>query len=221
MNKIKLSLLQKVAAAILLLTVASCCLFSSMFAKYTTGSDGGTPDSARVAKWDVDAFNADKAPLTQSFTIVLDDFAPLMDQAHVWTRMYVIENHSEVTASVAVKPQQLTFYKYDGTEYEGDLIHGEDPLTVADMQEVVQVSYQVVETNAPEAADWTNATVHTTESAVTLPAKTDDTASAVTIKVTVTWRKSASNDEDIVDGLIGVNIASAKADIVFTASQVD
>ncbi len=239
MIKNKLSMMQKIAASILLLTLGSCFLFSSMFARYTTGQEG-TPDGARVSSWRVNGIST--GTVSQSFQLKVGNLSPdVNNSAHVWlSEYYVIENASEVAAELSFEIPQFTFYT-DVTTVGEEQVYDEKAtyatgkyLTTELIQRVISIKYEAVFTNAPTEADWTNATLLTGSSKIALDTKNGAGNKAVAIRASVVWETLSEStlnmpegisvtayEGDIIDGLIGLYIQGAKADIRFIATQID
>ncbi len=239
MKKNNRSLMRKIAAGVLLLTLASCLLFTTMFAKFTTG-DKGDPAGARVATWQVKGVTS--GTVDKSFSLQLENLSPSVDSpTRTWNGGdYLIENQSEVAAEISFDIPQLTFYTdtaktAEYTDENALTYSGNKKITVALLQRVISVKYEAVMTANPTDADWESAIELTKDSKIKLDSKNGDGDKALTVRAIVTWETLApstehlpsgvevtSTDEgDIIDGLIGLHIQGAKADVKFTATQID
>lgn len=218
----KKNIASKLVLALFILTLISCCLLGSTFARYASG-DSGTA-SIGVAKWDV---TLDDSAMTH---ITVDDnkLSPSMntyngtaDRQHATGKLLVatIENDGEVDALVTVTASDLAIsltsgdydasgYSVSGASYTGN--------GASEDQVAALFSIQLYRSNS---ATWTSGEALTSGSSFELAVD----AEPIYIFAEVTWTSSdlAYNEatSDAIDTWAGMNVASVGCTISYTAVQ--
>lgn len=117
--KQKTRIASKLFAALVVLTLISCCFLGTTFARYTTGDSGVA--SVNVAKWDLDITLTDNTPDGDSIEYNFDKLSPSMksytdtkgaDAEHKTGPKYVayITNNSDVDAMVTLSADATPTY---------------------------------------------------------------------------------------------------------------
>ena len=229
--KQKSRIVSKLFAALVILTLISCCFLGSTFARYTSQSTGTA--SVDVAKWDVDITNNASA---NSWATELDfaKLSPSMsddtsaDQYNSTGKVLVAEvkNNSEVAAKVTLSLDgwQLT------TQTDGENpADGETPTSTCPTDDMVygvfQVNIYIGEAEKAKLSVAANATVNNSVT-VNLDAVSGEDVASVKIYAEVVWLTKYQNGNytspwtaDSLDTWIGENIASLGFTINCTAVQ--
>ena len=130
--KQKRKILPKLFAALVVLTLISCCFLGTTFARYT--STGENLASVEVANWDIKFENASSASLDEN--IKFGQLSPSMAVAEEDTTrsnstapklVAVIKNNSEVNAKVSVTVGDVTLSALQGSLTYGSGSDTENP----------------------------------------------------------------------------------------------
>ena len=225
--KQKSRIVSKLFAALVILTLISCCFLGSTFARYTSQSTGTA--SVDVAKWDVDITNNASA---NSWATELDfaKLSPSMsddtsaDQYNSTGKVLVAEvkNNSEVAAKVTLSLDDWKLTTQTGGKTPGsapecpsyDMVYG-----------VFQVNIYIGEEQTARLSVGANATENNSVT-VDLEAVSGEDVASVQIHAEVVWltkyqtgNYTAPWTADSLDTWIGENIASLGFTINCTAVQ--
>ena len=224
--KQKSRIVSKLFAALVILTLISCCFLGSTFARYTSQSTGTA--SVSVAKWDVDITNNAGAT---SWETELDfaELSPSMsgdtsaDQKKSTGKVLVAEvkNNSEVAADVTLSLDGWKLTTQIGGKTPGsapecpsyDMVYG-----------VFQVNIYIDEAQTAKVSVAANAT-QTNYVTEKLDAVSGEVVDSVKIYAEVVWTTKYTGtfaegwDADKLDTWIGENIASLGFTINCTAVQ--
>lgn len=222
----KKNIASKLVLVLFVLTLISCCLLGSTFARYVSSGTGSA--SVGIAKWDVGMAEG-------SMTIDVDKISP--DDAEKGTHnaenprthkttpaeaIATITNNSDVSAAVTVTLSGLSFKKNNAEVQFGstDLTawaEGSKP-SQADMMKTVQLQFATVAN--PGDTDWTALTYAADGSYVVYNGKLATGGSAVKIWFRVVWvSQDGTNYADELDTWIGQNVETISATLSYTAVQ--
>ena len=225
--KQKSRIVSKLFAALVILTLISCCFLGSTFARYTSQSTGTA--SVGVAKWDVDITNNAGA---NSWETKLDfaKLSPSMngdtsaDQYNSTGKVLVAEvkNNSEVAANVTLS---LDEWKLT-TQTDGKTPESTPTCpTYAMVYGVFQVNIYIGEEQTAKLSVAANATENNSVT-VDLKAVSGEDVASVKIYAEVVWLTKYQTGNytepwtaDFLDTWIGENIASLGFTINCTAVQ--
>ena len=229
----KKNIASKLVLVLFVLTLISCCLLGSTFARYVSGGTGSA--SVGIAKWDVGMAEG-------SMTIDVTKISPSQEEKgthngedprkHMTTpaeAIATITNNSDVSAYVTVTLSDLSFKKGDqsvdfGTTDLTSWTDGTSKPSQKDMMDTVQLQFAALTTNAtPSDTDWeavndaTSFQVYYGE----LAAKADNTtAASIYIWFRVVWESQDGTDyADKLDTWIGQNVETISATLSYTAVQ--
>lgn len=227
--KQKTRIASKLFAALVVLTLISCCFLGTTMARYTSAGTGKA--TVEVAEWDI-AFNE-----TNSGTISFGSISPNMtgyddannqDQTNPITpsTMVVITNNSEVSAKVTVVISDITYTAVSG----GSVSFGTgDGMTYSNGEVSGTPTQQQVENALRFAVTVTGATQDsTTDGSVAYVGTLNGQSSAtdsISVIASLTWVTAYSTTqsdgvlEDAIDTWIGENIASLSISVSYTAVQ--
>ena len=223
----KKNIASKLVLVLFVLTLISCCLLGSTFARYVSG--GSASASIGIAKWDVTGFS-------DSMGITVDKISPSQDEkgthngddprTHMTTpaaAIATITNNSDVEADVTVTLSGLSFKK-DNAEVQfgsNDLTawaEGSKP-SQADMMKTVQLQFATVA--SPKENDW-EALTYNADGSYEVYNGTLATggSAAVSIWFRVVWvSQDGTNYADELDTWIGQNVETISATLSYTAVQ--
>lgn len=223
--KQKSRIVSKLFAALVILTLISCCFLGSTFARYTSQSTGTA--SVGVAKWDVDITNG-----TNSWETELDfaKLSPSMkgdtsaDQYNSTGKVLVaeVQSKSEVAAKVT-----LSLDGWKLTTQDDGKTPGSAPTCPSDdmVYGVFQVNIYIDAEQTARLSVGANATENNSVT-VDLEAVSGDDVASVQIYAEVVWltkyqtgNYTAPWTADSLDTWIGENIASLGFTINCTAVQ--
>ena len=229
----KKNIASKLVLVLFVLTLISCCLLGSTFARYV--SSGTASASVGIAKWDVTGFS-------DSMNITVDKISPSQDEkgehdaddprthkAGPAAAIATITNNSDVEADVTVTLSGLSFKKDNAEVQFGstDLTawaEGSKP-SQADMMKTVQLQFAIVEDaiTAPQDNAWKALTYEQDGSydvyTATLSAN-GGTADYASIWFRVVWvSQDGTNYADELDTWIGQNVETISATLSYTAVQ--
>lgn len=238
--KQKTRIASKLFAALVVLTLISCCFLGTTFARYTSSGSGAA--QVEVALWDVD-FTPGGKSTTIDFGVISPSeqgYAAEGGTAQDATNklpgqtMVTITNNSEVEAdiTVVVTDRDYTFVSGAATAFgtteaawsEGKLSGAP---TKAQVDGILALSVSVTASDSGvNITTSTNAETGAKTYTFTLPAaSTDTTSPTVTIAADLTWKTAYSGSdtngafEDALDTWIGENIASLSISVSYTAVQ--
>lgn len=226
----KKNIASKLVLVLFVLTLISCCLLGSTFARYVSSGTGSA--SVGIAKWDVGMAEG-------SMTIDVDKISP--DDAEKGTHngddprthmagpakaIATITNNSDVSADVTVTLSDLSFQKGENVVKFGTTGWATDGKpSQAEMMDTVQLQFAIVEdaATAPENTAWEALTYDADGSyevdTATLSAKTS-TADYVNIWFRVVWvSQDGTTYADELDTWIGENVETISATLSYTAEQ--
>lgn len=229
--KQKSRIVSKLFAALVILTLISCCFLGSTFARYTSTGTGTA--SVAVAKWDVDITN--NADATSWATeLKFAKLSPSMsgdtsdDQYNSTGKVLVAEvkNNSEVDADVTLSLNKWNLTTQNGGENPAD---GETPTSTCPTDDMVygvfQVNIYINEESTAKLSVAANATENNSVT-VNLDAVSGSVVDSVKIYAEVVWltkyqtgNYTAPWTADSLDTWIGENIASLGFTINCTAVQ--
>lgn len=191
--KQKTRIASKLFAALVVLTLISCCFVGTTFARYT--STGSGVASVVVAKWDI---NVGGGSMSDSMNFTFDKLSPTHTTSNSGTN--VISGQS-ITITNTGDVDALLTISVDPMEYTGSLVTG---LTATDLNNVF--SFTLSYTGGSITVSGTKQTA-----TISLPAQ----SGSITLNASVTWTTTS----DTIDTLIGENITSVSWDVDFTAVQ--
>lgn len=215
--KQKSRIVSKLFAALVILTLISCCFLGSTFARYTSQSTGTA--SVGVAKWDVtvDGTDMDEKKIEVNF----NKLSPSMNvydgtnpRTHTTSPKLIatVSNYSDVKVDLTVQAGNAKYYNESTTEITDDWgIYNKDII-----DEVFSINFYWSNSATWGAEDAQSGTIDS----IPQLAETNDT---VYIYASITWTSDSSNysgeNADARDTWIGKNIASVGWDLTLTAVQ--
>lgn len=230
--KQKTRIASKLFAALVVLTLISCCFLGTTMARYTTGESGAA--TVDVALWDVD-FNETNSgtisfgPISPNMTGYNDDNKQDQTNPIAASTMVVITNNSEVSAKVTVVISDITYTAVSGGSVSfgtGDGMtysNGEVSGTPTQQQVEAALRFAVTVTGATQDNTYTSA-----DGSVAYVGTLNDQSSAtesISVSASLTWVTAYSTTqsggvlEDAIDTWIGENIASLSISVSYTAVQ--
>ena len=224
--KQKSRIVSKLFAALVILTLISCCFLGSTFARYTSQSTGTA--SVGVAKWDIQYLNANEEAQTTSTT----EMGELSPSAEAWkstTEMreneigggvaMIIKNNSEVKADITVTLSAPTYVDANGYDFTGwgdGISQGADTASYDEVKNAVRIQFAV------DGIGGVNADTVWKDCGETVTIEDVNLGVNVYVYVKAVWVSSDGWGETMADKLdtwIGKNIAKVKADFTYTAVQ--
>lgn len=231
----KKNIASKLVLVLFVLTLISCCLLGSTFARYVSGGTGSA--SVGIAKWDVTGFS-------NSMGITVDNISPSQDEKkgehneanprkHMTepaAAIATITNDSEVDAFVTVTLSGLSFQKEDGS----NVVFSATGWTDADkkpsqeeMMKTVQLQFatEASPDETPSEGDWNALTYRDDGSYEVYDGTLNGTLkgggnTAVSIWFRVVWvSQDGTNYADELDTWIGQNVETISATLSYTAVQ--
>ena len=228
-NEKKKRVISALFAALVVLTLISCCFLGTTFARYSSSSSGS--GSAGVALWDISITGngaGDNTAALDSTKISPDienDFSAATDQrVNTSGKILIatISNNGEVAADVSVSLNALTFELKGGSSY-GDGINTEN----WNSGDAKASQWQVGQVLTAKLY-WDDSTTYSDGGEVSgktqLAAKGDGTADSVYIFVELTWTSMDTyyqneNVADAIDTWIGENVTKINCSFSYTAVQ--
>ena len=224
----KKNIASKLVLVLFVLTLISCCLLGSTFARYVSGGTGSA--SIGIAKWDVGMAEG-------SMTIDVDKISPSQDKkgahngddprTHMTTpaaAIATITNNSDVSAKVTVTLSDLSFKKGDqsvdfGTTDLTSWTDGTSKPSQKDMMDTVQLQFATVA--SPKENDWEALTYNADGSyGVYNGTLATGGSAAVSIWFRVVWvSQDGTSYADELDTWIGQNVETISATLSYTAEQ--
>lgn len=228
----KKNIASKLVLVLFVLTLISCCLLGSTFARYVSGGTGSA--SVGIAKWDVSITNSDSTTATfGSLSPSKDTFSDTATRSHKTKKVQVatITNNGDVSAIVTVESDPIVLnlgYTAEGAQYS---FATTDKVYTTGNAESVQfdpnygASKEQAEglfTIALYQGENAEAATEITK-AITLNAD----GGSVKIWAELTWTSAdkmsnqATNAAyaDAIDTWVGAHVASVSCDITYTAVQ--
>ena len=116
MNEKKKRILPKLFAALVVLTLISCCFLGTTFAKYTSSTTANSTVTA--ASWDIklQSGSGAAAEMTNTFDLEFGEMSPGIDADNSVTKTVTITNTGDVNALVDVTLGEVTWPKVVGVE---------------------------------------------------------------------------------------------------------
>ena len=220
----KKNIASKLVLVLFVLTLISCCLLGSTFARYVSGGTGSA--SVGIAKWDVSGLSDS---MDISVTKISPDDAekgthnaenPRTHMAKPAAAIATITNNSEVDADVTVTLSGLSFKKGENVVTFGTTGWATDSKpSQAEMMDTVQLQFATVQT--PGDDDW-KALTYAAGGSYEVYNGTLATggSAAVSIWFRVVWvSQDGTSYADELDTWIGQNVESISATLSYTAVQ--
>ena len=221
----KKRILPRLFAALVILTLVSCCFIGSTFARYTSSSTGSA--TVEVAKWSITAegngvgettANFDKLSPSQGVYGGGDSYVAgsvrtnTTDKLLVATISYTLDVKATLTLTTDATPTVSRNAAYgSGVTAEGNVP------TEEEVQDVFSIKLYTNTSDAPKSATEYEGALTLNENA------TEGATGTIYVYAEVTW---TSDDEtifganaDIRDTWIGKYVTSVKYDITYTAVQ--
>lgn len=230
-QKEKKRIASKLFAALVVLTLISCCFVGTTFARYTSTSSGAA--TVDVANWSIKFDEEGTADSNGKYTYKLsgmlspDDsaWAKELDRVHVINGGHIatITNNSEVLADVSISLSNTPVY-YDqnaeplvGWNTAGGVGEGGPSASYAEAYNTIRVqfAYNLSGNTPDESTTWYNYNG-------TATVKELATGGSVYVFVRVIWDTQDSygqKDSDLLDTWLGENVYSVGCDITYTAVQ--
>lgn len=220
----KKNIASKLVLVLFVLTLISCCLLGSTFARYV--NSGSVSASIGIAKWDVSG-------LSDSMNITVDKISPSQEEkgehneADPRTHMAgpakaiaTITNNSDVSAKVTVTLSGLSFKKGEKAVTFGTTGWATDGKpSQAEMMKTVQLQFATVA--SPDENNW-QALTYEADGSYKVYDGTLATggSAAVSIWFRVVWvSQDGTSYADELDTWIGENVTKISANITFSAVQ--
>lgn len=219
----KKNIASKLVLVLFVLTLISCCLLGSTFARYVSG--GGATASIGIAKWDVDITGGGTSGST---TIEFGNLSPDIDadfndttnrvQATGKKLVATIENKSDVDAYVSVSLGAMTISLDSGKDYGVGIDTGNwNTSNVAATQEQVEQVLQI-------KLYWDDSKTYTNGNEWSGTQKLVARSGIIYIFAEATWTSmdteyANENVADAIDTWIGENVTKISANITFSAVQ--
>lgn len=220
----KKRILPRLFAALVILTLVSCCFIGSTFARYTSSSTGSATVS--VAKWSITAEGNGVGETTANF----DKLSPAQGEyggegydagsvrtkstakVKVATISYTLDVKATLTLTTDATPTITA-----GTEYGTSGVTTNGVPTKEEVQDVFSIKLYTNTSDAPESATEYEGALTLNENA------TEGATGTIYVYAEVTW---TSDDEtifganaDIRDTWIGGNVTSVAWNLTYTAVQ--
>ena len=218
----KKNIASKLVLVLFVLTLLSCCLLGSTFARYVSGGNGSA--SVGIAKWDVNVNTSVES------TIKFDKLSPSMaaaasasgaNRTHSTGLVKVaeIKNSGEVDAEVTISVGEIDFAGVtfgNGYEWQTDKVAGDGP---SEAQVEALFSIKLYYTT-----DDTAATDNGITSGTAIKAKLAKGGGIFYIWAEVTWtstdlQNGGTTFGDAVDTWVGKNVKTISYSFVYTAVQ--
>lgn len=231
--KQKRKILPKLFAALVVLTLISCCFLGTTFARYT--STGENLASVEVANWDIEFENASSASLDEN--IKFGQLSPSKADAGAGTTrsnstapklVAVITNNSEVNAKVSVTVGKVTL-----SALQGSLTYGSGSDTSKPTEDqvkalfTIELYYHDSSAAIGSTSDLNKITLSDGKADVkSLAAAVDSNADAIYLYAVLTWTTDDTNTSaaggwygDALDTWVGENVAGVSYEVTYTAVQ--
>ena len=224
----KKNIASKLVLVLFVLTLISCCLLGSTFARYVSG--GSASASIGIAKWDVDFEdgNGNAAATTLSVANISPDDEKYQNgttRTHSTTPALaaLIKNNSEVHADVTVTLDDITFKAVNGNAITGGAgIQEEGNMpSYGEMKNTVMLQIYVSESEVTNFGSVTWEYVSSEEVNVEKSAELEK-GESLYVYYRVEWKSADSlggATADYLDTWIGQNVESISATLSYTAVQ--
>lgn len=231
----KRRILSGLIAALVAITLVSCCFVGVTFARYTSSISGSA--TVGVAKWKIDfkQGDIDGTAFTDETTITVTDLSPSMtdynedsylaESARKLTTDYIlvakITNNSEVDAKVTLaKPEDTNFFYSES----GSAIFGADGNVDTSKNSGVPATYTKSQLSGIFSMDLFTTTTEGTSQTKYTNAVDLNSGDTLYVYAMVTWTSDTDDTyfgaaADARDTWIGENIASVKYSLTLTAVQ--
>ena len=220
----KKNIASKLVLVLFVLTLISCCLLGSTFARYV--SEGSGSASIGIAKWDVTG-------LTDSMDISVTKISPSQEEkgahngddprTHKATpaeAIATITNNSDVSAKVTVTLSGLSFKKGENAVKFGTTGWATDSKpSQKEMMDTVQLQFATVA--SPKENDW-EALTYNADGSYEVYDGTLATGGSVAVSIwfRVVWvSQDGTSYADELDTWIGQNVEKISATLSFSAVQ--
>ena len=226
----KKNIASKLVLVLFVLTLISCCLLGSTFARYVSSGSGSA--SIGIAKWDVTGL-PDSASISVTKISPAEEAAdgenattPRQNVAVAATALATITNKSDVEADVTVT---LSGYK---VEMVGNAVFSDEDVgwktakipSQAEFMDTVQLQFGTSANGQTQPTTWS--TVNSTTSFEVYKGTLgvgSTTSTQICIWYRVIWESQDDNtkvdDADAFDTWIGQNVTSISATLSFSAVQ--
>ena len=225
----KKNIASKLVLVLFVLTLISCCLLGSTFARYVSGGTGSA--SIGIAKWDVSGLSdsmdisVTKISPKKEAATETNKTTPRQNIAVAATALATITNHSDVDADVTVtvsgyQATLVTNAEFSETGWETDKKPSQ-----AEFMDTVQLQFGTSADAQTQPTTWSTVNNTTSFSVYNNPlaAKTENATASICIWYRVVWESQDDNkkvdDADAFDTWIGQNVTSISANLSFSAVQ--
>ncbi len=228
--KQKRKILPKLFAALVVLTLISCCFLGTTFARYT--STGENIASVEVANWNITFTNASNQSLDEN--IKFGQLSPSMADAGADTTrsnstapklVAVIKNNSEVDAKVSVTVGDLTL-----SALQGSLTYGSASDTANPTEDQVKALFKIElyyhDTSAEIGSTKDLNKITLNDGKADVKTLTTGSNAAIYLYAVLTWTTDDTNtsaaggwDGDALDTWAGENVAGVSYAVTYTAVQ--
>ena len=217
------SIVSKVLLAIVALTLISCCFLGSTFARYTSGGTGSAGTS--VALWDVTLDTDGQTNITETkLSPSIDNYVGgESKRTHSTSKILVatLTNNGDVAASVTITVGAETIALKEGSKYDATGYgNNAGALTGSGASQWQVENLFSIKLYQASTDTWSSGEEIT--EAISLGAKSGETATTVYIFAEITWTSSDDLQEvtsDAIDTWAGKNVASVSYAISYTAVQ--
>ena len=217
------SIVSKVLLAIVALTLISCCFLGSTFARYTSGETGSAGTS--VALWDVTLDTDGQTDITATkLSPSVDNYVGGTSKRTNETGKILVAtltNNGDVAASVTITVGAETIALKEGSKYDATGYgNNAGALTGSGASQWQVENLFSIKLYQASTDTWSSGEEIT--EAISLGAKSGETATTVYIFAEITWTSSDDLQEvtsDAIDTWAGENVASVSYAISYTAVQ--
>lgn len=225
----KKNIASKLVLVLFVLTLISCCLLGSTFARYVSGGTGSA--SVGIAKWDVGmaegsmTIDVDKISPKKEAATDDNETTPRQNIAVAATVLATITNNSDVSADVTVTVSDYKAILVTNAAFSESGWEKDKKPSQAEMMDTVQLQFGKSANAQTQPTTWSTVNNATSFSVCndTLAAKTSTTAASICIWYRVIWESQDDNtkvdDADAFDTWIGQNVTSISANLSFSAVQ--
>lgn len=228
--KQKRKILPKLFAALVVLTLISCCFLGTTFARYT--STGENIASVEVANWNIEFKNASDAALDEN--IKFGQISPSKAEAGADTTrsnstapklVAVIKNNSEVNAKVSVTVGDVTL-----SALQGSLTYGSASDTTKPTEDQVKALFTIElyyhDTSAAIGSTNDLNKITLSDGKADVKTLTAGSNAAIYVYAVLTWTTDDTNTSaaggwygDALDTWVGENVAGVSYEVTYTAVQ--
>ena len=228
--KQKRKILPKLFAALVVLTLISCCFLGTTFARYT--SNGENIASVEVANWNITFTNASNQSLDEN--IKFGQLSPSMADAGADTTrsnstapklVAVIKNNSEVDAKVSVTVGDLTLSALQGSLTYGSASDATNP-TEEQVKALFTIELYYHDTSAEIGSTSDLNKITLSGGKADVKKLTAGSNAAIYLYAVLTWTTNDTNTSaaggwygDALDTWAGENVAGVSYEVTYTAVQ--